>query len=33
MNTKLLIVDDHELIINGIKNMLYEYKIINCGRS
>lgn len=25
MNTKLLIVDDHELIINGIKNMLAAY--------
>ncbi|CNI24485.1 two component system response regulator [Yersinia pekkanenii] len=25
MNTKLLIVDDHELIINGIKNMLVAY--------
>ncbi|ELI8099647.1 two component system response regulator [Yersinia enterocolitica] len=25
MNTKLLIVDDHELIINGIKNMLATY--------
>ncbi|MGH1594839.1 two component system response regulator [Yersinia proxima] len=25
MNTKLLIVDDHELIINGIKNMLAVY--------
>lgn len=25
MNTKLLIVDDHELIINGIRNMLQPY--------
>lgn len=25
MNTKLLIVDDHQLIINGIKNMLAAY--------
>lgn len=25
MNTKLLIVDDHELIIHGIKNMLAAY--------
>ncbi|MFI0488395.1 MAG: two component system response regulator [Yersinia sp. (in: enterobacteria)] len=25
MNTKLLIVDDHELIINGIRNMLAAY--------
>ncbi|ACQ66923.1 DNA-binding response regulator [Candidatus Williamhamiltonella defendens] len=26
MNVKILIVDDHELIINGIKNMLSPYK-------
>ncbi|WP_254592065.1 response regulator, partial [Candidatus Williamhamiltonella defendens] len=26
MNVKILIVDDHELIINGIKNMLAPYK-------
>ncbi|AWK17422.1 two component system response regulator [Candidatus Hamiltonella defensa] len=26
MNIKILIVDDHELIINGIKNMLAPYK-------
>ncbi len=26
MNVKILIVDDHDLIINGINNMLLPYK-------